>query len=80
MILYESTISVQKKMDDVDLFEDNDHLQETHSIKDFKWMDLWKFFLNILLDKECMLYRSANIVHALGSVTVSKGYFDVLYI
>lgn len=58
-------------MSQSDLFEDHDKLQASHEELRFDLKEVWTYFLDIFLGKEYILNRSSNILHVLGSVTVS---------
>ncbi|CAL7933066.1 unnamed protein product [Xylocopa violacea] len=63
--LYQSS----KKLQFVDPFEDADISGPSHPEVVYNWLELKRYFFNILFGKEHMMSRSANILHVLGSVT-----------
>ncbi|CAL1678432.1 unnamed protein product [Lasius platythorax] len=63
--LYLST----KKLQFIDPFEDADINGPSHPDVVYNWLELKKYFFDILFGKEHMMSRSASILHVLGSVT-----------
>ncbi|XP_072762979.1 transmembrane protein 94 isoform X2 [Anoplolepis gracilipes] len=58
-----------KKLQFIDPFEDADINGPSHPDVVYNWVELKKYFFDILLGKEHMMSRSASILHVLGSVT-----------
>ncbi|XP_020292489.1 transmembrane protein 94 isoform X2 [Pseudomyrmex gracilis] len=59
----------EKKLQEVDPFEDADINGPTHPEVVYNWLELKKYFFDILCGREHMMSRSASILHVLGSVT-----------
>lgn len=57
-----------KKLQFIDPFEDADN-SPSHPDVVYNWLELKKYFFDILFGKEHMMSRSASILHVLGSVT-----------
>ncbi|XP_070172573.1 transmembrane protein 94 isoform X4 [Polyergus mexicanus] len=58
-----------KKLQFIDPFEDADINSPSHPDVVYNWLELKKYFFDILFGKEHMMSRSASILHVLGSVT-----------
>lgn len=56
----------------LDPFEDTDIGESKPLVMKFKFDELKKYFIDILIGKGPFLTRSVNILHVLGSVTVNN--------
>lgn len=56
----------------MDPFEDTDVGESKQPVMKFQFNELKKYFIDIMIGRGPFLNRSVNILHVLGSVTVSN--------